>query len=633
MSHAAPDIVTITVDAPGVANIPPLESVGKIYEIGINGIGYMLDDHPGRPDSLPLSVVPSLDAPRLATGDTPFSQAVERYTLETFHDWTAGAGQEFLNREESDSRSFLDSDGVDPFTEKGKLKLLPVSTVSLAEAYAGLRLVAVGDDLYALSDDDELTRFVGSTSTWGTPFTISDGDPVVVSDLSSDGQFWYAATGEGIIRGTTADPAANWSAQVAQGVRWAGGRICAAVVESGSTPNRFTTLARDGTEELAAGHLTLDAGHTIVLGGAAAGSFYFGSHVGDQGQIWAWQLGVDSEGSFFVPHVAWDMPQGLVPSAVYAAAGEVWVRAYRAEGPSAGEVLIYRGVPGSGLTPFLVAELGVTARAGDFAEVGDLILFSWQDTTGDAGLGAVNLPTGGYSRWLQAHETGVVSSVIEHRGLAAYTVAGEGVYVESSTVWELAGFVTQSFVDGGSALDKVLDAVTIEAATLLEGEEVEVEYSIDGGGSYVSGLTLDTQGARRKTVQLSQRTGSWGLRVRLVGDGTSQTTLVAAQGKYHPLGLTDRIVVHRIRCYDEQKGLNGAPLPENGKGHGARSLRHLESLGQNRVLLQDVDWHVTGFAEVVEVVSVQVSRSLIYDPAIGENRVGGVAEVTFRKVG
>src|SRR5690606_22536387 len=106
-----------------------------------------------------------------------------RYTFERFHDWEAGRGQRWLNREQATSRAFWESEGVDPFTVKGELSLLPAMDELLAENYAGLRVVAVGDDLYALTDTDEITRFVGSTGTWASPFQI--GGAGTILDLAA----------------------------------------------------------------------------------------------------------------------------------------------------------------------------------------------------------------------------------------------------------------------------------------------------------------------------------------------------------------------------------------------------------------------------------------------------------------
>ena len=632
MGHSVSDFVEITASASSIADIDDNPEVGRIYEVAINGVGLMLEDTPENPQTLPAVIVPSLEPPRLATSDTPFAQAVEHYTFEAFHDWTVGAGQKYLNREGHTSRAFWDSEGVDPFTVRGELRLLESVSQSLASTYEGLRLVVVGDDMYAQTDDAELTQYDGSS--WQTPITISDGGAITaISDLTSDGQYWYAAyDGTGVIRGQATDPAAAWSTEDVVSLAWAAGRICAAVkAGSSSTPNRFTTLAPDGTEELVGGHLTLDEGWTIVPGGVAGGHFYFGAYTGDQGMLYAWQLGVASEGNFHVPFVAWDMPQGLVPRRVAGAADEVWVRAFRSEGPSAGDVSIYRAVPGSGLTPFLVAELGVTEVEGDFVEVDDLLVFSWEDTAGDAALGAVNLATGGYARWLLGKQTGVVRSVAEYRGFEVFTIDGHGVYLQDASSYETAGWLRTSIVDAASGLEKILDEVVLETTPLLLDEEVELSYTLDQGATYTSMGSVATVGAQRAAYTPALRTGTFGIQIDLVGGGTTQTTVAMVQPRFHAVGLRDRLITIRVKCYDFMTGVNEAPLPDNGRGHGSELMRSLLVLGRSRVKFQDVDWHISGVSDVMEVVQVRAERIGIYDPNLGERSIGGVVELALRK--
>lgn len=637
MPHQAPDRITITVDAPGVGDFPPNQEVGTIYEIAINGVGYMLHDSPEDPDRSLRRVVPNLDPPRLATSDTPFDQAIERYTFVTFHEWDGGRGQRWLNRESSTSSRFLESEGVDPFSEAGRVSLLPAMESLLAEPSSDLRVVAVGDDLYAQVGPSNLRRFVGSSETWASAFEVTDGvGSVTITDLASDGQYWYAATGSAVLRGQDTNPAANWSTIDVEKVRWAAGRICAAAKGAGSaTPNIFTTLAPDGSEEVMGGHLVLDDGHTVVLGAVAKGTFYFGSYAGDKGVLWGWPLGVDENGSPFVPFVAWDMPPGQIPTAIGAGSGDVWIRAVQAEGPNTGRTAVYRGiVSGNELTPFLVAELGQDVAEGAFLELDDKVLFSWRNHDDDAAaLGAVYLPTGGHARWLLPKVDGPVRSLVEWRGREVAAVVGHGVYLRSVDSWETSGWVRTSVVDGGSTLDKVVDDVTLEAATLQNGQSAELAYSLDGGNSYLSLGSLSTQGARRAVFPLNVKTGSFGLQLTLTGPGTNQASAHSVQGRYHALGLADKIVQVPVKAFDQMSGLNGAPLPTNGPGTAVKTIRSLEGLAQSRVLFQDIDWHLTGVAEIYEVVSADVRMVAIYDPQQAHNVVGGYVVLTLRKTG
>src|SRR5690606_9445029 len=280
----------------------------------------------------------------------------------------------------------------------------------------------------------------------------------------------------------------------------------------------------------------------------------------------------------------------------------------------------------------LVAELGETEPEGGFSELNDMVLFSWSNHARDeAALGAVYLPTGGHARWLLPHVDGPIPDIVEWRGREVVAVQGHGIYIRDVDSWETEGWLETSIVDGGSALDKVLDTITVESMTLLPGQSIEVQYSIDAGHSYLPAINFNAVGARRMVANLSQRAGSWTLRLVLRGSGESPTILTSAQGKYHPLGLRDTVFRLRVKAYDNMTGVNGAPLPTNGPGVGARIMRDLEALGQQRVLLQDVDWHITGETRVVEVIQVETRRIIIRDPKKGANAVGGTVDLILRR--
>jgi hypothetical protein len=107
-----------------LATFLPSRDVGSIYEVAINGQGYLLADTPERPYRRSTG---QLQAPRLATGDTPFSEAIERYTFVGMGDWSLGAGQEIANRGGTDLRAFYESENVNPFDDG--IRLLPAPSV------------------------------------------------------------------------------------------------------------------------------------------------------------------------------------------------------------------------------------------------------------------------------------------------------------------------------------------------------------------------------------------------------------------------------------------------------------------------------------------------------------------------
>lgn len=632
----AEDIVTVYVDLASLASIPEVSSVGRLYQVGINGTGYMLADDPRGGPGYRRQAIP-LDPQRLATSDTPFSEAIERYSFASSDSWTGGSGQYYLHRPDSAGTAFYSSRGVDPFAVPGELTLLPSTVEEIDSSYANLRVTVVGDRLFAQTGDAQVT-YVDTPGGSETAVAVSGAGTITA--LASDGEYWYAADGSNIYRGGTSSGGA-WSTQNAKDVIYAGGRICAAVVASGSAPNRFTTLNDSGAEERPSGHITLPAGTTITLGGETSAHVYFGAYKGNVGSVYAFPLGLDSSGNQGYPFQALELPGGLVPSAVGVGGGFVWVRAYRTEGSSAGQTVILKCIPDQtgALVATTVTELdsvGTSAdhRVGGFAAHGDLVLWSWKGIASSiAGVGASDLVGGGWAKWLEAGVDGDVTSIDVWQGLPVFAVVGQGVYRQHATNYVTSGEIVTSIADGASALDKLWDEVVLVMAPLPTGGSVTVEYTLDRYGSFTSAGSASTTGATTKTLTLAVVAKTFGTKLTLAGSGTTTPTLVLAQTRYHPLGLRDTLVQITIDCGDQLKGLNGAPLPDNGPGNGATRARTLQGLVQQRVKYQDIDWHMIGVSEIYEVEACDVQASIAYEPSRSGQALRPLATLTMRKVG
>lgn len=638
----AVDTVSIDVDLADVTAYPVLDTVGRIYEVAINGVGYMLDDAPDQPEGHAYDrVTVGLDPQRFATGDTPFAQAIERYSFSSLADQSGGAGQRWMDRDDTDAKQYEESVGLDPFTEEGRVELLHTSEQLLSSAYATPRAVVVDDTIYVQTGDAQL-QYSLTGSGWTTLSGITDTTgAVAISSLTSDGEQWYAATGRSVIRGTTTNPGVDWSAVDAVEVQFAAGRICAAVKDTGSaTPNRFTTLSDAGAEEKTNGHYVFPDGHTIVLGGVSQGFYFFGVYAGTKGAVWAWRLGLDESGGYYTPFEAWPLPEGMIPSAVGVAGGSVWVRAYQPEGSSAGQGSLWRlVVPGTGgLTPFWICDIepasgSVDMSVGSFASQLNNLYFSWPTMeAGKSGIGCVSMKTGGWAKWIKATTTGHVYSIAIHNGRPIYTIGASGLWAENQSAYETTGTITMSISDGASALDKVWDEVIIVCLPLASGEEISVQYSADQGESWSPVGSIDTVDAIKQVWELAQKVATLQLRAVLTGDGTSTPTLSLLQARYHPLGVADTILTLPVDCSDNRTGLNGAPLPQT-PNEGALKARELEALTQTRAQVQDVDWHLTGNVDTYEVLQARAKPQMIYDRSKAAKGLRTVVVLTMRKVG
>lgn len=615
------------------SSYPDLGSVGTVYEVAINSVGYMLyDGHEGENFERRRAIVP-LDPPRLATSETPFSEAIERYTFVGFSDFRLGAGQFRLDRPDSDGARYHDSDGVNPF-EDG-LTLLPSTSQQISTSYAAARSVAAGGNLY-VQDGAKAFKYTTTPGGGSTSFSIAAAGTVV--SLTSDGRYWYAADGADIYRGTTADPTSAWSAVDAQLVEWAGQRVCAAYPSSGSTPNVFTTLNDSGLEEVAGGRLVLPVGFTINSITGGQGFVWFSAYAGSEaGVVYAWRVGSDA------PTVALQLPNGQVPRSVFFYQDQVMVRAESTVGSGDTKALIYRCVVGSdgALTPFLVAEINGTSTddgPGAFGASGRFVFFSWSDMDGDGadGIGCIDLSTGGYCRWLKGPvgSSATVRSIVFWKNRTVFTVDGQGAYIESLTAFVEEGWLETSISDLASGVEKVFDTVRLWAKPLVADSSIEIDYTIDEGASYVNLATgtISSAGQRAVSAVLAKKASSIGLRVTLAGPGTSTPTVIAFQAQLHPVGKSDVVLQLPIDCGDTVSDLRGRDLDENGHGAGANRVRVLEELAQTRVKVQDIDWKVTGVSEVFEVVQVESTSRNLRNPRSGTALPRSVTVLTLRAI-
>lgn len=589
----APDLHSIFVDLPEVTDADVNREVGSIYEVGINGSGYMLDDSPEE-QGYEGGAVPLLPD-RLATTETPLSESINRYQFYDQSLFEGGQGQKVANRLDDDPRKYNEGLSIDPFTEAGTVRLGLTETLLFDSGYSNPRLATVADTLYVQTGDDELTYLPTAT-----PVTITDGAPITIEDLASDGTRWYVATGTSVVRGTTSNPATAWSTVDANRIASAAGRIMAASIGAGSvTGNIFTTLTDSGTEENTGGHFTLPAGHQVELGGPVAGFYYFAGVSGGSTSVYAWQLGLDESQGFYTPFEAWALPVGAEFVDIHAASGSVWVQTREA-----GKRVLYRALPdGSGrLTAVRVGD------DTDSAAVGSAV-FEWDNKImmlfPNRIMAAVGLTYGGLARI-----SGAVGDTGELHDGVVYD-ASPCVSTSDGKVWTLGPYSTVGWVstpiwDGGSTLDKVFDDVTVACEPLGAGESITVSYTTDRGRTFAQAGTVQTQGATKFVFPLGVSAVSIGLRVTMTTT-TGQTTPVmsSVQVRTHPLGLVDGVLMLPIKCADQLEGLNGSIIPGSRPGRGAEMARELEALAGKRVKVQDVDWPWTGLVDIYEVLEVR----------------------------
>ena len=605
-------------------------TVGAVYEVAINGVGYMLSDSKEVPYRRAVGL---LQPDRFATGQTPFSEAVERYSFVGNGDWSRGAGQIAYDRESSVSSAFSDSENVNPF-EPGRLSLLPTTNVQVSSSLSALGAVVASGKLFVWSDTNvlsELSEIDGAASD--VTFT---GD--TISKLCSDGTRWYVAnTDEEIFRGTGTTAGSVWGDLSAQTsaidvMEWISDRVAVAYV-NGSGQACFSTLTSAGVEETTGGRFRHpDSEITAITAGD--GHVWYSVNRDDRSAVYAWQLGNEDDASF----VAFEPPAGESVTALFFYAGNVMVRTAVVVDATTTLARIYRAIPSGGeLTPERVATLetsGVDRSAGRFAGLDRFVFWSWREMSDDgrSGVGALDLSTGGWCRWLQAptvSDDGAVDDLFAWKNRLGFTVGGTGAALETTTP-SASGYLTSSAYDMNSTLLKLIDEVTVVTEPLPINSSVTVDFSFDDGVSFSEIGSVLLPGLLEGEWAVSRTARTFLTKLVLATTGEVSPAVNLLQTKLHPISIADRTVELPINCADRMQGLNGVEIQDNQPSGMARA-RVLESLVGSRVEFQDIDWRQTGVSEVYEMVAAQTQTAGLFNRRTGtREEVAPVCVVTLR---
>jgi hypothetical protein len=593
------------------AVVPVNKQVGSVYEIGINGRGFMLADTPDTKHEHKVQLA-GLQPQRFATSATPFSEAIDRYTLVGFRDFSGGAGQTFLNRDSSIPNAFFKSEGVNVFGNPGEVTMLPASTLSSANASTDGRIVSAGGNLY-WSDGTPVIRYYDSSFTLQSYTLVSYN----VQSLASDGTNVYAGSSNGIYRNFPP----VWSASMTdcKVLAWAGGRLCAGRPSAGLLTDRFTTIGPAGTEEVAGGRLTLPLGWEITSISGSGGFVYFTAMSTTKGALYVWQTG-----SANAPAIAYEFPAGQRPVTCLSYLGQVMVRcAVDLQAGKSGAIIYRMPIEASGaVSAVRVVNIGLEGTAGVrgpgvFVAQDNLVLFSWPEMTeaGQPGFGAIDLSGGGYSTWIYAPITTAsnITDATLHRGGVYSWVAGQGLVSSGGPTglsYLNSGWIQTSVCDLNTSIPKVLDTLNMSVDQFTRvGQSVVVDVSYNSNLSTVSPDLPPLAGQNSVSSPWGVQTQSFALRFNLAFFTISESKpkFEGATVKLHPIGLADEIVMLPVLCADNQSDVAGRDIPENGYRAGTKAATYLRSLVQTRVALQDVDWPYTGVVNIFEVVGVETA--------------------------
>ena len=610
----------------------PEPYVGSMYEIGLNGKGYMLADDPESP--VRRQVV-DLQPPRLSTGNSSVNESVERYSFRGLSEFDGGAGVKYADREDYDESTFWDSIRMNPFDD-GVVKI----EHSMDQEWAtpggdgGTHSFDTISGWWPKTRAQYLLQEEAGYLKWWENMVNLDETRFAVTGLGtaecivSDGDYWYVSDGADIFRNNTgSDPGSAWSTINGLQMCWAIDRL-AVVYDDGAGNMCVTTLDDSGTEEVSGGRFKYP--DTVEIPSLVAGDGYLWWIVNrnSRSEIHFWQVG--SEDTYAAS--ALTLPTGDTAVELFFYLGQVFVRATGAASAYDDEQAIYQCVPSEGrlIAQELVRdEMGETTRG--FIGYENKVAFGWSGIYGtQPGMGLIDLSTGGWVKltatieqggnivtgmWLLETTSGIRPGIVTDAGYAS-------TYSPSGTEPE-PFYIDTPIYDLGTQLDKVWKNIKIDFEPSV-AQTVTISYTADNGSSWtaLSPVTIPA-GEKTWTIDLDLRSTSMGFRV----DGVQ--TLTALQVKAHPVVPSDILVQLPVLASNKLKGLNGQWVDD---GRNAMTIvRELESIVNQRVGFQDVDWPSTGTVQLWDVVSVDTTLTGAFNRPKNRRDDVGVCVVTLRK--
>ena len=437
--------------------------------------------------------------------------------------WHLGAGQDYADllgdTDEDVARlRFRSSSGADPWTKRG-LSVLPTAASKRASANTNLRCLSMrvaGTDYLVVVDGGSILYSSDPTATTPT-FTAHTGLAGTFTDITTDGQRWWAANGTDIYVGTPGTPAATvLSAQDADIVGYANGRLLAAKT------NVLYEISSTGVATEIYSHPSSAFVWTGIIP-SPAGIYVFGD-LGDTSEVYV-VTAIDTTGQLDVPFVVAPWPQGERIRTMCSYAGVMVIATTR------------------GIRLALITGGGFLSYGPLVDEPGDVLClepqledvwFGWTQSSSVNGLGRLRLSrfveelVPAFASDLAARGTvsGNVLSVCTVGTRRYFAISGRGFYGETTTL-ETTATVDLGWFGYGIAEPKMLDSLAIWCDALPTGGSIVANVYPDDSAVSMLTLTMNTAAQTKENVAYTGTATPERCRVVLTitTNGTNQVTV------------------------------------------------------------------------------------------------------------
>lgn len=461
------------------------------FDAAIGGYGYMLD----RKLMAEQPLVSSVRATR-TQGDgssEPGEQSLNPEDLwrRSQQSWHLGAGQDYLDREDSNRRRFRSSKGVNPWT-KGQISLLNDTAQSLSASGSNLRLMPAGSRLYAV--DGTALKYTTDLTNWST---VTGTSGVSITGIASDGFNVWVTDGANVYKtDTSTGAAASWSTEDLDTLWYVKNRLFGAdandlMYASNIATPTFTSLFAHNV-----------ATFTWVGVAEAPAHIIAGGYSGDKSLIY--RIAITKEGAALdQPTVCGELPDGEILYSVGAYLGFIFL------GTSAGARFCTVDNNGN-LTIGAVVPTSYPVRC--FEGQGEFVWYGLTNYDGTStGLGRMSLRNfsetdslkPAYASDLMVTSTANVLDVVTFSSIRVFAVSGLGVYKEDTANLVASGTIDSGRFNFGITEQKIPLFLDVTFASSFAGSVVSY-YAVDGSTSFTSAGTVTASGTTNVTHQMSE---------------------------------------------------------------------------------------------------------------------------------
>lgn len=463
------------------------------WDVSIGGRGYMLDRKMMASGQYPL--ISTIRATRAQSDGSqePGEQSLNPDDLwrRTQQSWHLGAGQDYLDREDSSRYRFRSSKGIDIWT-RGQISLLNTTAESLISSATNLCLMPAGARLYCA--DDTALKYTTDLTNWSTTTGTSGS---TITSLASDGFYVWITDGANVYRtntGTTS--ASSWSTTDADILGYVKGRLMYA---DGNIVGYFSDMATPTSTAL---FTHANSAFTWVGFAEGPGHIYAAGYAGDKSLVY--RIAITREGtSLDAPVVAGELPDGEVIHSIGSYLGFILL------GTSAGARFCTLDGQGN-LTIGKLIETSNPVKG--FEGQGEFIWFGWTnyDAT-STGLGRMSLRdfsdidalAPAYASDLMVDTQANVLAVCTFLDRRVFSVSGDGVYAESTTSLVASGTMDCGLVNYGITEQKIAAYIDLMFAASFAGSH-EILYSPNDSATFTSVGTVSTAGSTNASFAVSE---------------------------------------------------------------------------------------------------------------------------------